>query len=89
MIFSRTCSTSPSQKRVVLLEGWKDFERQYGGQADIDKVQAMMPIVSRKQRKVDEQGDNLEECKSKVCVKACVSVRILLITTRALLPNQL
>lgn len=46
----------------MLLEGWKEFEREHGTQADVDKVQAMMPIVSRKQRKVDEEGDNLEEC---------------------------
>lgn len=46
----------------MLLEGWKEFERQYGEATDVEKVQAMMPIVSRKQRKVDELGDNLEEC---------------------------
>ena len=51
-----------TKQRVVLLEGWKEFEQQHGTQADIDKVQAMMPIVSRKRRKVDEQGDQMEEC---------------------------
>ena len=47
----------------MLLDGWKEFEQQYGESADAEKVKAMMPIVSRKQRKVDELGDNLEECK--------------------------
>ncbi|KAH8112430.1 pre-mRNA-splicing factor CLF1 [Phellopilus nigrolimitatus] len=49
------------EERVVLLDGWKEFEQQHGSESDVEKVQAMMPIVSRKQRKVDEFGDNLEE----------------------------
>ncbi|EJD01987.1 pre-mRNA-splicing factor CLF1 [Fomitiporia mediterranea MF3/22] len=49
------------EERVVLLEGWKEFEQTHGTQADSDKVQAMMPIVSRKRRKVDELGDTMEE----------------------------
>ncbi|KAL5514901.1 CLF1 [Sanghuangporus baumii] len=54
-------SRNLKEERVVLLEGWKEFEQQHGTQADVDKVQAMMPIVSRKRRKVDELGDTMEE----------------------------
>ena len=63
-----TCTAYRPSQRVVLLEGWKEFEQEHGSQADIDKVQAMMPIVSRKRRKVDELGDTMEECKSTRCV---------------------
>ena len=49
-------------QRFVLLEAWREFERSHGSQADVDKVQAMFPIVTRKQRKVDEDGDMEEQC---------------------------
>ena len=48
---------------MVLLESWKSFEQEHGTPADVEKVQAMMPIVSRKRRMVGDNGDNEEECK--------------------------
>lgn len=56
-------------QRVVLLEAWRDFEQQHGTPSDVSKVQAMMPIVSRKRRTVDEAGDMVEEC---MCFLPCL-----------------
>ena len=41
-------------QRVVLLQAWRDFEQKNEKPADVSKVQAMMPIVSRKRRTVDK-----------------------------------
>ncbi|TDL16882.1 pre-mRNA-splicing factor CLF1 [Rickenella mellea] len=49
------------QERVILLEEWKKIEKQHGSAADMEKVEGMMPIVSKKRRKVDEAGDMEEE----------------------------
>jgi hypothetical protein len=47
-------------KRVALLEVWKTFEEQHGTDEDASKVQAMMPIVS-KRRHVDEETGQVVE----------------------------
>jgi len=44
----------------VLLEGWKKFEEEHGTEEDVDKVQARMPQVTKRWRKLDT-GD-MEEC---------------------------
>lgn len=48
-------------QRVVLLEAWKAFEESNGTDANVAKVQALMPQVTKRWRKLDS-GD-MEECK--------------------------
>ncbi|EGO00310.1 hypothetical protein SERLA73DRAFT_160233 [Serpula lacrymans var. lacrymans S7.3] len=48
-------------ERVALLEAWKAFEQQNGSDADVAKVQAMMPIVGRKQHVDKETGQVVED----------------------------
>lgn len=61
-------------QRVILLEGWKAFEQEHGTPDDVDKVQARFPKVTRKQRKVDDAGDQLEECTSHIfCLPFLIS----------------
>jgi crooked neck len=40
---------------------WKAFEEEHGGEAEVAKVQAMMPLVTKKRRPVAD-SDVLEEC---------------------------
>ncbi|GJE86973.1 TPR-like protein [Phanerochaete sordida] len=47
-------------ERVALLESWKAFEETNGEPDDVDKVQKMFPIVSKK-RRVDETGQVVED----------------------------
>ncbi|KAF8633583.1 hypothetical protein AX15_001376 [Amanita polypyramis BW_CC] len=48
-------------ERVALLEVWKTFEENHGTPDDVNKVQDMMPIVS-KRRKVDQEtGQTVED----------------------------
>ena len=49
-----------SLQRVVLLEAWKAFEKSNGTEADVAEVQARMPQVTKRWRKLDN-GD-MEEC---------------------------
>lgn len=51
-------------QRVVLLESWKALETAEGDEASVAKVQAMMPRVVKKMRKVDGDASMMEECKS-------------------------
>lgn len=44
---------------MALLESWKAFEETNGTPDDVDKVQKMFPIVSKK-RRVDETGQVVE-----------------------------
>ena len=44
------------------MEAWKAFEAEQGSAAGIEKVERMMPIVSKKRRKVGDEGDMEEEC---------------------------
>jgi crooked neck len=48
---------------VALLEVWKSFEQTNGTEGDIEKVQGMMPIVS-KRRHVDEESGQVVEGQS-------------------------
>ena len=42
-----------------MLESWKAFEQANGSPEDVDKVEKMFPIVSKK-RRVDETGQVVE-----------------------------
>lgn len=48
-------------QRVVLLEAWKALESVQGDAASLAKVQAMLPRVVKKMRKVDGEGSMMEE----------------------------
>jgi len=48
-------------ERVALLEAWKKLEQDYGAEDDVAKVQAMMPIVGRKQHVDKETGQVVED----------------------------
>ncbi|KAF8134541.1 hypothetical protein EV363DRAFT_1257762 [Boletus edulis] len=48
-------------ERVALLEAWKAFEEANGTEADVAKVQGMMPIVGRKQHVDKETGQVVED----------------------------
>ncbi|KAH7889112.1 hypothetical protein F5I97DRAFT_1803327 [Phlebopus sp. FC_14] len=48
-------------ERVALLEAWKSYEQANGTDADVAKVQGMMPIVGRKQHVDKETGQVVED----------------------------
>ncbi|KAJ3349495.1 Crooked neck-like protein 1 [Allomyces javanicus] len=48
-------------ERVILLESWRDFEREFGGRDKADSVQRMFPRVIKKRRRVEEGSDATEE----------------------------
>ena len=50
---------SDPKQRVALLESWKAFEQSNGTPEDVDKVEKMFPIVSKKRRE-DETGQVVE-----------------------------
>jgi crooked neck len=52
------------QQRVVLLNAWKEMEVAYGDAEHVGKVEAMLPRVVKKMRKVDDDSSMMEECKS-------------------------
>lgn len=51
-------------QRVVLLEAWKVLESSEGDAASLAKVEAMLPRVVKKMRKVDGDASMMEECTS-------------------------
>jgi len=55
---------------VVLLEGWKKFEEENGDDEDVERVQARMPQVTKRWRKL-ESGD-MEECAWLILLSDCV-----------------
>ncbi|KAH9273637.1 hypothetical protein BASA83_003969 [Batrachochytrium salamandrivorans] len=49
--------TSTKEERVLLLEAWRDFERQHGTAETLKSVQAKLPRPVKKRRRIeDEQG---------------------------------
>lgn len=48
-------------QRVALLETWKSFEETHGTPDDVAKVQAMMPIVSKRRHVDQETGQAVED----------------------------
>ncbi|PFH48868.1 hypothetical protein AMATHDRAFT_64379, partial [Amanita thiersii Skay4041] len=48
-------------ERVALLEVWKAFEEKHGTPSDVAKVQAMMPIVSKRRHVDQETGQTVED----------------------------
>ncbi|KAF8069179.1 pre-mRNA-splicing factor CLF1 [Lyophyllum atratum] len=48
-------------ERVALLEVWKTFEETRGTEADVAKVQGMMPIVSKRRVVDEETGETVED----------------------------
>ncbi|KAJ6502402.1 pre-mRNA-splicing factor CLF1 [Mycena sanguinolenta] len=48
-------------ERVALLEVWKTFEESHGSADDVAKVQAMMPIVSKRRHVDQETGQTVED----------------------------
>lgn len=44
------------EERVFLLETWKDFEKRNGSADDLQKLEARMPRVVKKRRRVEESG---------------------------------
>jgi crooked neck len=49
-------------QRVVLLEAWKALEAAEGDAASLARVEAMLPRVVKKMRKVDGDASMMEEC---------------------------
>ncbi|KZT22885.1 protein prenylyltransferase [Neolentinus lepideus HHB14362 ss-1] len=47
-------------ERFALLKHWKEFEETHGSSSDVAKVQAMMPIATKK-RRVDDETGQMEE----------------------------
>jgi crooked neck len=47
-------------ERVALLNVWKTFEENNGSEADVKKVEGMMPIVGRKRHLDQESGQMVE-----------------------------
>ncbi len=47
-------------QRVALLEVWKTFEEQHGTLDDVAKVEAMKPIISKRRRVDQENGQMVE-----------------------------
>lgn len=52
--------TQPYYQRVALLEVWKTFEDQHGSPDDAAKVEAMKPIISKRRRVDQENGQMVE-----------------------------
>ncbi|KIL71370.1 hypothetical protein M378DRAFT_114458 [Amanita muscaria Koide BX008] len=48
-------------ERVALLETWKECEKKYGTAEDLAKVEAMMPIVSKRRKTDPETGQTVED----------------------------
>ncbi|KAJ7632762.1 hypothetical protein FB45DRAFT_791979 [Roridomyces roridus] len=48
-------------ERVALLEVWKTFEESHGTAAEVEKVQGMMPIVSKRRHVDAETGQTVED----------------------------
>lgn len=44
------------EERVFLLETWKDFEKKHGSASDLQKLEARMPRVVKKRRRIEESG---------------------------------
>eukprot|EP01128_Nolandella_sp_AFSM9_P004188 TRINITY_DN1840_c0_g1_i1.p1 TRINITY_DN1840_c0_g1~~TRINITY_DN1840_c0_g1_i1.p1 ORF type:complete len:575 (-),score=90.13 TRINITY_DN1840_c0_g1_i1:74-1798(-) len=45
-----------TEERVILIEAWRDFEEEYGSEADQDEIRKNMPARVKKRRKI-ETGD--------------------------------
>ena len=65
-----------SLQRVVLLEAWKEFEKFHGTAEELAKVEAMMPRVVKKWRKLEDGSGALEECKSNSHTPALVQLTV-------------
>lgn len=48
-------------ERVALLQVWKTFEEQHGTEADVKKVEGMMPTVGKKRQMDQETGQMVED----------------------------
>lgn len=68
---------SLKEERVVLLEAWKALESVQGDAASFAKVQAMLPRVVKKMRKVDGDASMMEEC-APFYLSFCLLLRVLI-----------
>lgn len=79
--FQSRADPSLISQRVVLLEAWKALEVAEGDDESLAKVEAMLPRVVKKMRKVDGEASMMEECKSRQsfarpCAQALTRSRI-------------
>jgi hypothetical protein len=56
----RSCRSEELSQRVALLEVWKTFEGQHATSADVARVEAMKPIISKRRRVDQENGQMVE-----------------------------
>lgn len=45
-------SCEEKEERLMLLESWRDFERDFGSEATVEKVRRLMPKKVKKRRKL-------------------------------------
>lgn len=45
-------SCEEKEERLMLLESWRDFERDFGSEATMEKVRRLMPKKVKKRRKI-------------------------------------
>lgn len=56
-------SCEEKEERLMLLESWRDFERDFGSEATVEKVRRLMPKKVKKRRKLTaEDGVRIFLC---------------------------
>lgn len=56
-------SCEEKEERLMLLESWRDFERDFGSEATVEKVRRLMPKKVKKRRKLTaEDGVSFFVC---------------------------
>lgn len=54
-------SCEEKEERLMLLESWRDFERDFGSEATVEKVRRLMPKKVKKRRKLTAE-DGVRTC---------------------------
>lgn len=54
-------SCEEKEERLMLLESWRDFERDFGAEATVEKVRRLMPKKVKKRRKLTAE-DGVSAC---------------------------
>lgn len=80
-------SCEEKEERLMLLESWRDFEKEFGSEATMEKVRKLMPKKVKKRRKLTaEDGVRTRSSSSTLCLLT-VTLPPLFSSRHSLLPE--
>jgi len=74
------------EERLMLLESWRDFEREFGSESSMERVRKLLPDKVKKRRKLTaEDGVRTATCLKGICIVCDFETDLLTILSGSIL----